>query len=151
MKLSAPWKAACIAPWVAGSLAIVEPARAAEYVTGSYLLGAGIPMSGFTPPPGFYLSDTIYAYHGDISGNVKLPFGKFTLSGNIKADFLVNLSTVSWITDYKILGGDLGFAATIPFPVGTAKVGAGIAITGPRGTPCPPISPTPWRGSATAR
>jgi hypothetical protein len=74
MKLSAPWKAACIAPWVAGSLAIVEPARAAEYVTGSYLLGAGIPMSGFTPPPGFYLSDTIYAYHGDISGNVKLPF-----------------------------------------------------------------------------
>jgi hypothetical protein len=98
MKLSAPWKAACIAPWLAGSFSLFEPAKAAEYVTGSYLLGAAIPMSGFTPPPGFYLSDMIYAYHGDISGNVKLPFGNFTLSGNIKADFLINLSTVSWIT-----------------------------------------------------
>jgi len=30
----------------------------------------------------------------------------------------MNASTLSWITDYKILGGNLGFAATIPFPIG---------------------------------
>jgi hypothetical protein len=131
MKLSTPCKPA--APCLAGSLCCIQPSNAAEYLSGTYLLGAALPMSGFTPPPGFYLSDTIYAYHGDISGNLKLPFGKFTLSGNVKADFLINPSTVTWITDYKIFGGDLGFAATIPFPIGTERTAASIALTGPLG------------------
>jgi len=127
------WKAWCVAICLAGGLSCVQPARAAEYTFGTYLLGASIPMSGFTPPPGFYLSDTIYAYQGTASGNIKFPFGHFTLSGQIKADFLVNISTVSWITDYKILGGDLGFVATIPFPIGTERTFASLALTGPLG------------------
>jgi hypothetical protein len=133
MKPSTRRKAACAALSLTGSLSFVQPAQTAEYASGTYLLGAAIPMSGFTPPPGFYLADTIYAYHGAASGNVQFPFGNFTLSGNIKADLIFNLSTVSWITNTKIFGGDLGFAATIPFPIGTATDSAGLAVTGPLG------------------
>src|SRR5262249_36538620 len=114
MKSSAG-KALCVAICLAGGLSCVQPVKAAEYTFGTYLLGASIPMAGFTPPPGFYLSDTVYAYQGSASGNIQFPFGNFTLSGKVKVDFLVNISVLSWITDYKILGGDLGFAATIPF------------------------------------
>jgi hypothetical protein len=127
------WKPAGAALCFAGSLSLAQPVKAAEYGWGTYLLGLSIPMMGFTPPPGFYLSDTVYAYQGSASGNIKFPFGDFTLSGRIKEDFLVNISTLSWITDTKILGGNLGFAATIPFPIGTERTSAGAAVTGPLG------------------
>ncbi len=133
MKPSQSRIAACAVLCLAGSLSLVQPVRAAEYTFGTYGLGASIPMMGFTPPPGFYLSDAIIAYEGTASGNVKFPFGNFTLSGKIKADILVDASTISWITDLKILGGDLGFAATIPFPIGVERTAASIAVTGPLG------------------
>jgi hypothetical protein len=41
---------------------------------------------------------------------------------------------MSWITDVKILGGNLGFAATIPFPIGTERTSAGLTFTGPLNT-----------------
>jgi len=135
MKLSTAWNAsrtAC-ALCLAGSFAFVQPSQAAEYGWGTYLLGLSIPMMGFTPPPGFYLSDSIYAYQGSASGNVKFPFGHVNLAAQIKEDFLVNVSTLSWVTDTKILGGNLGFAATIPFPIGTERTSAGAALTGPLG------------------
>jgi hypothetical protein len=128
-------RTACAALCLAGSLSIVLPSQAAEYGWGTYLLGISIPMMGFTPPPGFYLSDTVYAYQGSASAGrgLTFPFGNFTLSGRIKEDFLVNISTISWITDTKILGGNLGFAATIPFPIGTERTSASAAVTGPLG------------------
>jgi hypothetical protein len=128
-------RTACAAICLAGSVAFVQPSQAAEYGWGTYLLGLSIPMIGFTPPPGFYFSDSIYAYQGSASasGKVKFPFGHVNLAGQIKEDFLVNISTLSWVTDYKILGGSLGFAATIPFPIGTERTSAGAALTGPLG------------------
>src|SRR6266516_5693952 len=124
-----PSQIACAAFCVAGSLSTVQPSQAAEYTFGTYLLGVSIPMMGFTPPPGFYLSDTVYAYQGSASAGrgLTFPFGNFTLSGRIKEDFLVNISTISWITDTKILGVNLGFAATIPFPIGTERTSASAA------------------------
>ena len=121
--------------WATIFLAFAQPSHAAEYGWGTYLLGISIPMMGFTPPPGFYLSDTVYAYQGSASAGrgLTFPFGNFTLSGRIKEDFLVNISTISWITDTKILGGNLGFAATIPFPIGTERTSASAAVTGPLG------------------
>jgi hypothetical protein len=121
MKLETGWnasRAACAALWVAGSFYTVQPSQAAEYGWGTYLLGISIPMMGFTPPPGFYLSDTVYAYQGSASAGrgLTFPFGNFTLSGRIKEDFLVNISTISWITDTKILGGNLGLPRQFPFP-----------------------------------
>ena len=55
------------------------------------------------------------------------------MSGKIKADLVVDASTISWITDLKILGGNLGFAATIPFPIGAERTAASVAVTGPLG------------------
>ena len=138
MKPMTAWNAsrtACAVVCLAGSFAFHQPSQAAEYGWGTYLLGISIPMMGFTPPPGFYLSDTVYAYQGSASAGrgLTFPFGNFTLSGRIKEDFLVNISTISWITDTKILGGNLGFAATIPFPIGTERTSAGAAVTGPLG------------------
>src|SRR5437870_12972919 len=136
MKPMTAWNAsrtACAVVCLAGSFAFHQPSQAAEYGWGTYLLGLSIPMMGFTPPPGFYLSESVYAYQGSASGNIKFPFGNFTLSGRIKEDFLVNISTLSWITDTKILGGNLGFAATIPFPIGTERTSASAAVTGPLG------------------
>ena len=136
MKRRIAWNAprtACAAVCLAGSFAFVQPSQAAEYGWGTYLLGISIPMMGFTPPPGFYLSDSIYAYQGSASGNRKFPFGHVSLSAQIKEDFLFDISTMSWITDVKILGGNLGFAATIPFPIGTERTSAGAVFTGPLG------------------
>ena len=126
-------KVPCVALCFAISFSLVQPVKAAEYTIGTYGLGGSVPMMGFTPPPGFYLSDAIDAYDGRASGNIKFPFGNFILSAKIRADILINASTLSWITDYKILGGNLGFAATIPFPIGTERTAAGVAVTGPLG------------------
>ncbi len=136
MKRRTAWnvsRTACVAVCLAGSFAFVGPSQAAEYGQGTYLLGLSIPMIGFTPPPGFYLSDTIYAYQGSASGNKKFPFGHVNLAAQIKEDFLVNVSTLTWVADTKILGGNLGFAATVPFPIGTERTSAGAAFTGPLG------------------
>src|SRR6266568_9441718 len=123
----------CIVACLVGGFCVVEPSKAAEYGLGTYVLGLSIPMIGFTPPPGFYLSDSIYAYQGSASGNKKFPFGHVNLAAQIKEDFLVNVSTLTWVADTKILGGNLGFAATIPFPIGTERTSAGAALTGPLG------------------
>ncbi len=121
--------------WATIFLAFAQPSHAAEYGWGTYLLGVSIPMMGFTPPPGIYLSDTVYAYQGNASAGrgLTFPFGNFILSGRIKENFLVNVSTLSWITETKILGGNLGFAATIPMPIGTERTSASAAVTGPLG------------------
>ena len=87
----------------AGIIAFVQPSHAAEYGWGTYLLGLSIPMIGFTPPPGLYLSDSVYAYQGSASGTKKFPFGQTSLSANIKEQFLVDVPMLSWITDLKIL------------------------------------------------
>ena len=60
----------CAALCLAGSLSVPQPARAVEYGIGEYLLGFTIPMSGYTPPPGVYFSDTFYLYQGSSPGNV---------------------------------------------------------------------------------
>jgi hypothetical protein len=40
------------------------------YGFGDYGLGYGIPMSGYTPPPGVYFSDTFYLYSASATTNV---------------------------------------------------------------------------------
>ena len=62
--------------WATIFLAFAQPSHAAEYGWGTYLLGVSIPMMGFTPPPGIYLSDTVYAYQGNASAlKMKFPNG----------------------------------------------------------------------------
>jgi hypothetical protein len=152
MKPKIGWNAlrkACAVVCLAGSFAFASPSLAAEYGWGTYLLGLSIPMIGFTPPPGFYLSDSVYAYQGSASGSVKFPFGHANLAVQVKEDFLINISTLTWVTDTKILGGNLGFAATVPFPIGTERTSAGAAFTGPWETRSPAASPNRPRASGT--
>ena len=58
--------------YCAGSLLVAAPAGATEYGFGDYGLGYGIPMSGYTPPPGVYFSDTFYLYSASATTNVTI-------------------------------------------------------------------------------
>jgi hypothetical protein len=113
-----------------GSLSCEEPAQAVEYGLGDYLLGFSIPMSGYTPPPGFYFQDTFYLYNGSASANVNFQFGNLTSVG-IDLKFAVNIASVAWYTDATILGGSLGFAALLP--IAGERTSAAVSFTGPLG------------------
>jgi hypothetical protein len=106
------------------------PAQAAEYALGNYLLGYSIPLTGFTPPPGPYFSNSFYLYTGSASANLKVPLGGVVGAG-LNYQFVVNISQISWVTDLKALGGSIGFAALIPF--GSDRNTASAAFTGPLG------------------
>jgi hypothetical protein len=120
------WAALCLA----GSVSTLEPARATEYGLGDYLLGYSLPMAGYTPPPGLYFSDTFYLYQGSASANVTFPIGKNAAAG-VTYNFLFDIDQIAWVTDVKVLGGSLGFAALVPF--GGERTSASLAFTGPLG------------------
>ncbi len=117
-------------PYVAASLLLAAPAQASEYGLGAYLLGYSLPMAGFTPPPGLYFSNTFYLYSGSASANLNFPIGRITAAG-LTENFIVNVTTVAWFTDAKILGGTLGFAAVVPF--GSDTNTARVSFIGPLG------------------
>jgi hypothetical protein len=114
--------------WLAGSLALCQPVLADEYGLGSYLLGYGLPMAGFTPPPGIYFSDTFYLYEGSANPTVKFPIGR-NVDAGVSYNFLFDLSQIAWVTDVKVLGGSLGFGALVPF--GGERTSASLSFTGP--------------------
>jgi hypothetical protein len=87
-------------------------------------------MSGYTPPPGVYFSDTFYLYSASAATNGNFPFGDITAAG-IKVNFITNIAATAWYTDVKILGGTLGFAAAVP--VGSDTNSAAISFIGPLG------------------
>ena len=102
---------------------IRSPALASEGGASFYIPGLSVPMGGFVPPPGLYFDSTAYFYKAKLGG------GRNTLlGGNVvaevraqaKADFL----TALWVTRIEILGGNLAFAASLPF--GEVAVHAGV-------------------------
>ena len=97
---------------LAGSLATGEPAKAAEFGIGAYILGLTLPMSGYTPPPGVYFLDTFVLYQG--SGNL-LPATGSRSSTRVTENFVANVAIVAWFPDFKLFGADPGFAVTVPF------------------------------------
>jgi hypothetical protein len=120
------WAALCLA----GSVSTLESACATEYGLGDYLLGYNLPMAGYTPPPGVYFSDTFYLYEGSANANITFPLGRNTAAG-LSYNFLFDIDQVAWVTDVKVLGGSLGFAALVPF--GGERTSASLAFTGPLG------------------
>jgi hypothetical protein len=115
---------------LAGSVSTAQPACAAEYGLGDYLLGYSLPMAGYTPPPGLYFSNTFYLYQGSASANINFPVGTNTVAG-VSYNFLFDIDQVAWVTDVKVLGGSLGFAALVPF--GGESTSASLSFTGPLG------------------
>jgi hypothetical protein len=55
-------------------LSLVQPAQGAEYGQSFYLLGLSLPMAGYTPPPGVFLSSTMYLYNGSVGNGIRFPF-----------------------------------------------------------------------------
>lgn len=123
-------KTVCAALILAGGLFAAPPVPATEHGLSDYLLGYSLPMTGYTPPPGIYFSDTFYLYQGSASANVNFPFHQNTLAG-VRLNFLFNIVQTAWVTDVKVFGGSLGFAALVPF--GGERTSASLEFTGPLG------------------
>ena len=85
-------------------------------------------MSGYTPPPGVYFSDTVWFYEGSAGADRRFPSGR-TIEAGVNERFAIDAATLSWFTDAKFLGGTLGFAATLPF--GWEKTSTSAEFTGP--------------------
>lgn len=105
----APWhtlRMACGVLGLAGSPPLVPCALAAESGLSEYVLGFAVPMSGYTPPPGVYFSDTYFVYSG---------LWQKDLTTKVTYNFLANAAIFSWFPDAKVLGGSLGFAATVAY------------------------------------
>lgn len=101
---------------------------AAENAMGFYLLGSKGPMAGILPPvPGVFFQNDLYVYHGEAGGNIQFPFGGNIIS-NVDATAVFELPTIVGITPWEILGGRVGFSATIP--VGSLDVDAQIGRFG---------------------
>ena len=67
---------------------------------------------------------------GSASANINFPFGRNTVAG-LSYNVLVNIAQTAWVTDVKVLGGALGFAALVPF--GGERTSASLSFTGPFG------------------
>lgn len=103
-------------------------ARAAENATGWYALGTKTSMAGVVPPPGTYFVDVNYFYTGSASassavGVVLRNLGNLDTLGQLRleADATVdgqvyyNLPSFLWVAPGKLLGGNVGLGAIVPF------------------------------------
>jgi hypothetical protein len=107
-------------------------ARAAENAAGWYALGTKASMAGFVPPPGTYFVDVNLYYEGTASAasavgvalqDISPAARKLNLQGELlveaKADVTgkvyYNLPSILWVAPQKVLGGNVGFGAIVPF------------------------------------
>jgi len=109
------------------ALSSAETARSAEAGATIYMLGSRGPMAGFIPPPGVFVQNDTYFYSGSFSGTRDTEIGGL-LVANVKAEVWFDFITPTWVTPATILGGNLGFALTLPF--GTPKISADAEIIG---------------------
>lgn len=93
------------------ALASAERAHAVDGAAGIYLLGAKAAMAGFVPPPGTYLTDYRYLYSGKTDQEIGIA-GRVVVG--LDADAYIDAPVALWITDRKILGGNLGFGVMVP-------------------------------------
>jgi len=121
------WIGPAVLSWTAGGLFSL-PCHAAEYGLQVYPLGTQASMSGATPPPGVYFSDTAVSYNGTGSNNLVIPLGVEAGLG-VKQSILVDAATLSLITKPVVGGGQFGVIATLPY--GRVRVDAETTFTGP--------------------
>ena len=110
----------------------LDEAHAAENASGWYALGTKASMAGFVPPPGTYFVDVNMFYQGDASAasavgvaleDISKAARKLNLQGQLlveakaKVDATVyyNLPSFLWVAPGKVLGGNVGFGAIVPF------------------------------------
>jgi hypothetical protein len=94
---------------------------AAEGGSTEYLGGFTGFAAGYIPPvSGVYFADDVYYYHGStsalaVNGRVAL---------NVSTDVLFDVAEASWVTPWKLLGGNYGVGFALP--VGYVNVDVGI-------------------------
>jgi len=134
--------------------------QAAENAAGWYALGTKASMAGYVPPPGTYFIDVNYYYQGTASGTAALGvalrdigfenIGNLTIEADVKVDGRVyyNMPSVLWVAPGKVLGGNVGFGAIVPF--GWKDVGVDIDALATL-TLGPPINQTFQQGARFSR
>ena len=109
------------------SLLHVAQARGDEYGFSTYGLGGSAFGAGQTPPPGTYVTYLSSFYDGKIDTTVA--FDNVTLNAGATFKFFQMAVNGLYVPDRKVLGGQPGFAVTIP--VGHINIDA--SVTGPLG------------------
>jgi hypothetical protein len=99
-------------------------ATAAEYGFSTYGLGSTAFGAGVTPPAGFYGSQAIGFYSGDLS--VTTNFGGVTINAGASVDGFTTATNLLYVPQRKVLGGNLGLSVTIP--VGHVALDATIGV-----------------------
>ena len=84
---------------------------AAEGGTSLYLLGKRGPLAGLIPKPGWYVTNDVYHYTGDIAAEIPIAG---TVDSGVSADAWVNILQLTWITDTELAGARLALGAVLP-------------------------------------
>jgi hypothetical protein len=86
-------------------------AGAAEGGSGLYLPGFSGPQAGLQPPPGWYLQSHAVFY--DASSDDLLPFSN-RIAQDVDATMFGAIFIPTWVSEYRILGGNVGLAVAVP-------------------------------------
>ncbi|MEO1223094.1 MAG: transporter [Pseudomonadota bacterium] len=123
------------------TLLVSPPAMSAEGGRGVYLLGRVGALAGYIPDPGFYLRNITYHYSGETIEQLNLGA---RITDDVRANVTLNILNLTWVTDWRVLGGRVAFATFVPF--GYEHVRDAIEIDFPS-LPIPPLD-TETDGSA---
>ena len=105
-------------------------ALAVDGASSVYLLGKRGPLAAFVPKPGWYLTNDVYFY--DAGTGEVLPLGDL-LVAEADAQALINIAQFTWVSQWSVGGGRLGFSGVLPF--GNLEVDAAGSVTGSTGAP----------------
>jgi len=93
-----------------------------------YLLGKRGPVAGLIPKPGWYVTNDLYHYQGDIAAEIPIAG---SIDSGVNADAWVNVLQMTWITETELAGARLAFGAVVPY--GNLKVDANASARLPAG------------------
>jgi hypothetical protein len=94
---------------------IVHAQPTAHYVPGIEGIKAAT-----LPPPGFYLRDYTVGYYANRANN---SFGDKITPGNFEAYTIANVPRAVYITEFKVLGGNVGVDALLPIAYQSVEAG----------------------------